>query len=238
MQFYLFQFNKEANIKAKGLFKELITLEPEYYAGYTGLAFAHLMDVHHGSSSSPRESLGESVKLCKKAITLDESQDMPHSILGHIYALAGKFDKAIEESELAIVLNPNSDAAYGFLGRTLTYVGRIEEAIKYYKKASRFDPLNLCNLGLGNAYREAGQYEGAITEYKKCIKKNPENRQIYDGLAMTFALAGRYEEARKAWSELLKLDPKISVEKVFKVWPYGPENRERKIAALNKAGIK
>ena len=77
-----------------------------------------------------------------------------------------------------------------------------------------------------------------MTEYKKCIKNNPKNIFAHEGLAMTYALAGRYEEAREAWSEVLKIDPKLSVEKMFKVWPYGPENRERKIAALHNAGIK
>jgi hypothetical protein len=52
-------------------------------------------------------------------------------------------------------------------------------------------------------------------------------------------MVGRYDEAREAWSEVLKIDPNYSVEKRFKVWPYkDPENRKRKIAAMHKAGIK
>jgi len=237
-EFYLGQFNKEANIRAKELYKEAINLEPEYFGGYAGLAFAHFMDVHLGLSSSPRESLGEAFKLCKKAITLDDSQDLPHTILGHIYAMSGKLDKAIAEGELAISLNPNSAGAYIMLGRTLTYAGRPEEAIDLIKKGVRLRPLNLCNLTLGNVYREVGQYEEALAEYKKCIKNNPKNILTHVNLAETYALAGRYEEARESWSEVKKLDPKMSVEKEFKNWPYGPESRERTIAAIHKAGIK
>ena len=237
--FYLSQFNKEANIKAKQLFEEAINLEPEYFGAYAGLAYAHFMDVHLGLSSSPRESLGKAVKLCKKAITLDESQDMPHRILGHIYAISRKFDKAIAEGELAIALNPNSAMAYKTLGRTLNYAGRPEEAIDLLKKGVRLNPLRLCNLTLGGAYREAGQYEEALAEFKNCIKHTPNNIFAHQNVAGTYAFTGRYEEARKAWSEVLKLDPKISVEKMFpKWWPYGPEHRERQIAVFHKAGIK
>ena len=124
------------------------------------------------------------------------------------------------------------------LGRTLTYAGRPEEAIDLIKKGVRLRPLNLCNLTLGNVYRETGQYEEALAEYEKCIKNNPKNILTHICLAETYALAGRYEEARESWSEAKKLDPKMSVEKEFKNWPYGPESRERTIAAIHKAGIK
>jgi adenylate cyclase len=236
---YVTQCNKEANIKAKQLYKEALALEPEYFGAYVGLAMTHYMDVQLGLSRSPRESLGKAFKLCKKAITLDESQDFPYSLIGHIYAMSRKFDKAIAEGELAIALNPNSAIAYWFFGKTLTYAGRPEEAIDSLKKAMRLNPLagSGSTLWLGHAYREAGQYEEAMTEYKNYIKNNPNNIFAHQGLAMTYALAGRYEEAREAWSELIKLEPKRSVEKIFKVWPYGPDNRERKITALHKAGI-
>jgi hypothetical protein len=40
-------------------------------------------------------------------------------------------------------------------------------------------------------------------------------------------------------SEVLKLDPKMTVEKLFSnSWPYGQEHRERQIAAMHKAGLK
>ncbi len=94
------------------------------------------------------------------------------------------------------------------------------------------------NLHLGMAYREAGHYEEAISELKKSIKLQPNNILAYGVWSVTYALAGRYEEAREAWSEVLKIDPKRSVEKVFKVSPFSPDSIERKIAAMHKAGIK
>jgi len=200
-----------------------------------------LMDVWLGSSSSPRESLGEAFKLCKKAIALDESQDLPHSVVGSIYALSRKYDKAIIEGERAIALNPNSSTAYVWLAMSLNYAGRPEEAINSIKKAMRLSPFPpaFYILNLGHAYRETGRYEEAVTEYKNCLKLTPNNIFAHKGLVMTYASAGRYKEAREAWSELIKLDLKMSVEKMFpKTWPYGPEHRERYIAALHKAGIK
>jgi len=238
---YLRKFNKESNAEAKQIYKEMIDMEPELFNAYVGLATANLMDVWLGASSSPRESLGKAIKLCNKAIALDESQDVPHAILGHIYAMMRQYDKAIEEGQRSVAINPNSADAYVWLGMSLNYAGRPEEAIEMIKKGMRLAPFSPAYVmqNLGNAYREAGLYEEAITEYKKCIKREPNNIMGHSLLSITYAMVGRYDEAREAWSEVLKIDPNYSVEKRFKIWPYkDPESRKQKIAAMHKAGIK
>jgi adenylate cyclase len=235
------EFNKESNAKAKKIFEELIEMEPEIFNGYAGLALAHVMDVWLGASNSPGESLGEAIMLCKKAIALDESQDVPHSLLGHIYAMMRQYDDAIEEGQRAVAINPNSADAYVWLGMSLTYAGRPEEAIDSIKKGLRLSPFPPPYFiqNLGNAYREAGRYEEAITEYQKCIKRLPNNIMAHKALALTYALDGRYEEARQTWSQVLKIDPQHSAEKFLKVWPFkNPDSRTRALAALDKAGIK
>jgi adenylate cyclase len=236
--FYLREFNKEANIKSKQLFKEAIDLEPEIFRAYAGLATTHAMDVWLGSSSSPSESLGKAFKLCKKAIALDESQDFPHSLLGHIYSMSKKYDMAIEEGKRAIDLNPNSAAAYAWLAMSVNFAGRPEEAIDLLKKAMRLSPFPPAYyiMHLGIAYREAGRYEEAISELKKCLELRPNNIIAYKNLSITYALAGRYGEAREAWSEVLKLDSKTS--KNFNNCPFPAERCELHKAAIHKAGIK
>ena len=135
-------------------------------------------------------------------------------------------------------MNPNSHVAYAWLGKALTYAGRSEEAIDTLKKGARLAPLEHGNIALGSAYREAGRYEEAINEFKIVIKYRPNNIMAHQCLAGTYALAGRYEEAREAWSEVKKLDPRVTVEKMFpKPWPYGPKHRELAIANFRKAGL-
>ena len=119
------------------------------------------------------------------------------------------------------------------------FAGRTEEALDLIKKGVRLRPLNLCNRNLGSVYREVGQYEEALTEFKKCIKHTPNNIIAHSQVAGIYAMTGRYKEARDAWSGVLKIDPKMTAEKFFpKRWPYGPEHRKRAIANFHKAGIK
>jgi tetratricopeptide (TPR) repeat protein len=239
--FYQREFNKEANIKAKQLFKEAANLEPEFWRTDALLATTYLLDVYLGSSSSPRESLGKAFKLCKKAMTLDESQFFPHSLLGHLYSLSKNHDMAIEEGKRAIAMNPNAAEAYVWLAMSLNFAGRPEEAIDSIKKAMRLSPFPPAyyTMHLGLAYREAGHFEEAISELKKSIKLRPNNITAHEALSITYALAGRYEEAQEAWSEILNIiAPKHSFEKVFNRCPFLPESCERQKAAMYRAGIK
>ena len=50
-------------------------------------------------------------------------------------------------------------------------------------------------------------------------------------------MAGRFEEAREAYSEAIKIDPKYSFEKILKTIPFRPEKIELIEAALKKAGL-
>ena len=102
---------------------------------------------------------------------------------------------------------------------------------------SPFPPANYF-LHLGIAYRETGYYDEAIAEYKRCLKLGPNNIMAHRSLSIAYALAGRHEEAREAWSEVLKIDPKTSYKKYDKKCPFPPENCERSKVAMQKAGIK
>ena len=233
------EFNKESNLKAKQLLKEAIDLEPDYWAAYVGLAMTHNLDVWLGTSSSPQESLGKAFKLCQKAISLDETQDNPHLVMGNNYLLIRKYDLAIKKCQRAIALNPNSADGYVSLGQSLSYSGRPEEGIESVKKGMRLSPFpNSWYIQvLAISYREAGRYEESIAEYRKVLKLQPNNMLAYWGLSVTYALASRFEEAREAYSEVLKIDPKHSFEKGLKTFPYKPERIKVVRAAMKKAGL-
>ena len=74
---------------------------------YAGLAFTHVADAIWGWSKDPRESGRKAYEMANKALTLDDSLDTPHYILGLIYVYMREYDKAIAEGERAVELNPN-----------------------------------------------------------------------------------------------------------------------------------
>lgn len=237
----LFTFNRESNVKARQLAKEAADLDPQYALAYTTLGFIHLMDVWFQSSKSPKESITEAFKLVKKSISMDENLGKAHGLLGLLYTMIGQPEKGILEAEKGVSLEPNSDMAQNYLGLTLRFGGRSEEAIPIIKKAIRLSPFNqsayLFNLGL--SYLNCGQYEEAIEVSKKATIQEPNSLFAHVALTAAYSLSGRDENARKAASELLRIDPNFSVENYSKTLPYKNQaDRELVINALRKAGLK
>ena len=238
---YFYRFNKEGNIKARQMFEEAIALAPESAGAYTMLGWTHLMEVWSGLSESPGKSMGRAAELAQKALALDDTLDLPHSLLGNIYLLKRQYEKAIAEEERAVALNPNGADAHAHLGMTLKYVGRPAEAIALLKKAIRLNPIppNWYLFTLGDSYRMTGQYEEAVAAYKRVLHPIPDDVFTHTGLAATYILLGQEEEARAAAAEVLRLDPKFSLENFAKTLPYKNQgDASLLVDALRKAGLK
>ena len=199
------------------------------------------MDLIYGTTESSEKSLRRAEECVQKALFLDDSSAEAHAYLGRIYLTKRQYEKAIAEGEQALTLGPNSDFVQAALAFSLYYAGRFEEAMGYYKKAIRLNPIPPAWYlnGLGSCYREMGRYEEAITEYKKGLHRAPDN--FFGPLALTanYSLMGREKEARAAAEEVLKLDPKFSLEHYAKKSLFkNPSDLDRLITALRKAGLK
>jgi adenylate cyclase len=234
--------NKERVQKAMQLLDEAIALDPEYSYAYSILSTAHFDLVILGASESPRESLQRAVELGKKAVALDESNPYAHSCLAFPYMYLRQFDKAIEEAEKGVSLGPNNAVAYFALGAVLETVGRHQEAIPVIQKSLRLSPIPVHNqvLGLlGNSYSMLGQHEEAIAIYKKQLQLyGPDHLLAHIALAANYAWLGREEEARSEGAEILRIDPKFSLERFMKAYPRDQSRKDRLTEALRKAGLK
>jgi adenylate cyclase len=234
--------NKEGNLLARQMAEEAIALDPEYARPYRILAGCHLLDLWLGLSKSPKKSLERALEMAQKAISLDESHPCGYEILSAIYMVMRQHEKAIAEAERAIALDPNGADAHSQLGIALIYAGRQQEAIAPLEKAIRINPIAPSKYfrRLGIAYRDTGRYEEAIAQLKKAINRSPDSFLAHLTLTATYGLAGRDEEARAEASEVLRIQPKVSLERLAKTAvPYkNKADTDRVIDALRKAGLK
>ena len=234
------RLTKETNAQAKKLLEEAIALDPEYPGPYIGLAKTYGMDVFLGTTQSPEQSLARAFELAQKAISLDNTNEAAHSVLSWLYATKRQYEKAIAESERAISLNPNSAESYMRLGLVLAYAGRAEEGIPYIQNALRLNPFPSPNYfsNLAVIYCESGHYEKAIEAAKRALQSEPNTPIPYTTLAISYIRLGREEEARAAAAEIIRINPKWSLERYAKIAPYTQPQVERNIEALGKAGLK
>jgi adenylate cyclase len=108
------------------------------------------------------------------------------------------------------------------------------------QNALRLNPFPSCNYfnNLATIYRESGHYEKAIEASKKALQCEPNTQMPYITLAISYIRLGREEEARAAAAEILRINPKFSLERYAKVIPFPQPIAERVIEDLRRAGLK
>jgi len=238
---YWNRLNIESNALAKQLTEEAIALDPEYAWAYHNLARTHMLDVWLGTSKSPKQSITKAMELLQKAIVLDETFAEAHGHLGWLFSMTKQHDKALTEGEKAVTLNPNSADSHMRYGKILTFAGRNEESIPILKKAIRLNPIppNIYLYSLGISYAWTGQYEEAITWCEKAVRREPNSMFAHLFMTMAYSFSGRDEEAKIEAAEVIRIQPKFSLEKFAKRVTYkNQEDKERCISALRKAGLK
>jgi len=238
---YALKLNPESNALGKQLAEEAISLDPEYASAYRLIGGAHMSDLFLGTSKSPKDSIAKAIALTKKAIALDETYAEAYGQLGFLYSITGQYDKGIAEAEKAVAINPNSAQSHYRVGKTLSYAGRWEESIPAYKKAIRLNPIppNMYLWSLGLSYCYIGQYEEAITWSEKAIRQEPDSLLANRSMTAIYSMSGMEEEARAQAAEVIRIQPKFSLEKWAKRITYkNQEDKERLISALRKAGLK
>ncbi len=83
------------------------------------------------------------------------------------------------------------------------------------------------------------RYEDAIGAAKKPLKDSPDNLPAHLILAAAYSMTGRSAEAQVEAAEVLRIDPKFSLDRFTRTRMYKePADAERFHAALRRAGIR
>ena len=218
--------------------QEIIDIDPESSNGYRILGWYHWMLAMRGKA--PRESLKESFKFIQEALSRDESDAWSHSGLGCLYLILRKYEKAIESGKRAVELAPNGAMVHQNLGFILSYTENLDEAIAHLKQAIRLNPFPAYYYyyNLGRCYRDKGQYEDALTEFKKGLQRDPNSHINYLGLAIIYVLLERQEEAEAAAKKVIEIFPNWTIKSASTAMPYkNKADFKLIVAAMRKAGL-
>jgi adenylate cyclase len=231
----------EANIQARQQARRAIALDPKYPAAYCLLGQTYFMDVWLGSSRSPGRSYQKALQLYQKVLAMDKRHPMANGLVAFAYGLQRRYQEALAQADRAVALNPGSAASHLSRGIVLLYVGRYQEAVFAIEKAVRLNPKGpgYYFLFLGSAYRGAGQYDRAIAAYKQARALSPHFLPVLTGLAACYSATGRAKQARAMAAEILKLNPRFTVEWYSRTLPWKDRAAlKRHINALRRAGLK
>jgi len=136
----------------------------------------------------------------------------------------GHPEKALPQAQEAVRLRPDVSMTHYYLGEALEKMGRANEAAAAYQQAIRLDPLYnaprvaLARLGKFDPQSESAMmsaglhalYSGrepnvAIVQFRKVLEKNPNHYGATFQLAMALDRAGKPNDARPVWEQVLKM---------------------------------
>jgi adenylate cyclase len=223
------------------LTEEAISMCPDNPVGYSLLAMVNHGDYVLGNTKSPRETLEKAVELAQKALAMDDSLPTPHMVLSFIYSFRREYDKGIAEGERAVALDPSGSDSYAAYAAALLFACRPEEAIPLFQKAIRLNPnanpITFVNFGC--ALWMTGRSEEAVSAFKKALQRAPDHLIAHILLAATYSMMGREKEARAEAEEILRINPKFTLDQFKKISAFKDSSGVDKFAdALRKAGLK
>ncbi|WP_372677949.1 tetratricopeptide repeat protein [Desulfosarcina sp.] len=233
-----YQRTLDGNIKARQLFQNAITLDPNFAAAYVGLAKVREHAVNFGYTEFPNVVLQEALDLAKKAVQLDNSNASAHGELGYIYMRFGEYDLAKSELQKAIDLNPNDFVSYRHMAAVLLYSGLPDESLAWYEKHFKFDPDispgGYMNVGIAHFLN--GDDDKAIDWLKQAATKWPTFLGAHIILAAIYGNSNQLEKAKAEKAKILRLSPFFRVEFYGQAYR-NPNHREKIVAGLRKASL-
>ena len=240
-QEHSFRETKEDVLVARRLAQEAIAIDPEYGAAYRLLGWTYLGDVWFGMSKTPSESIAKAEAMVQKAISIRGLTAGENALLSGIHLLKKDWDKAIFYAEKAVEQRPNYAGVNSMLGYALRSNGQYDESIIMFKKALQLDPVRPVAYlnGLALNYLFSKQYEKAIFTYNEILEHNSDYMYAYMGLTMAYWLTGSEDRARQAARQVLRLNPKFSVDYFEKRSTVKDMALKKQLFdALRKAGLK
>lgn len=236
---YINMGNRESIALARRMAGEAIALDPKYADAYALLGATHMNDVFLGTSR-PKDSIAKAIELTQKALAMNDSLADARSRLGVLYSWSGRYDEGIAEAERGVELDPNSGRANFYLALVLRYAGKSKEAIPVIQKALRLEPMapDIYVQNLALVYFQTGDCKEALAACEKGLKRELDNLNSHVIMAAVYGSCGREKEARKAATEVLRINPKFTVESYTRILPYkNQSDKDHTIQGLRKAGL-
>ena len=239
-----YNYDREANTLALGLFYKAIELDADFSAAYAAAAACFARSKGFGWGTNQEQAVAEATKLARRAIQLGKDDASVLCYAGFALAyVAGEIDDGDAFLDQALLINPNHALAWIASGRIKAWLGELEDAVERLAHAMRLSPRDprtvFLQEAMANAHFFADRYEEALKWAKAALREVPNGHAALGIAAASCALAGRDEEAKRLTARLLEIDPALRISNLKNLLgPYRrPEYPAKYADALRKAGL-
>jgi TolB-like protein/Flp pilus assembly protein TadD len=223
----------ENNRRARELFEQALTLDPQYALAHSYLGLSLLVENNYSAASDAIKQ--RALDLATAAVRLDPRESRCHTFLGQIHRFRDEYDLAISRLEHGVALNPNDALGMVHLSSALGVSGRAEEGSELARRAIRLDPYMKFGWGtLAICLYALKRYEEALAANRQLGHER--SAWLMAREAACLAQLGRLDEARAQAAEVLRQKPGFSVRAEMPHYRY-PADAEHLREGLLKAGL-
>jgi adenylate cyclase len=238
---HVWSLERAESAKALELLEKALTIDPGYPLALSLAGWCHAQRSVYNWADDIAVSQAMARSLAERAAEMSGDDPIILAILGAVHTFVRNYGTARVLLERAVTLDPNAAWAWSRLGWLENYVDQPTKAIENFERALRlspFDPMNFNNyVGIGSAHEVAQEYDMAATFYRRALQERPNASWIYRNLASSLSGAGRTEEARQAYAELMRSYPDLTISKFKQAMVFSPAVLDRMAENLRQLGL-
>jgi adenylate cyclase len=238
---HVWALEKEESVKALELLEKALTIDPEYPLALSLAGWCHAQRSVYNWADDIAESQASARSLAERAAEMSGDDPVILAVLGAVHTFVRNYGTARVLLERAVTLDSNAAWAWSRLGWLENYADQPQKAIENFERALRLspiDPMNFNNyVGLGSAHEVAQEYDKAAAFYRRALEERPNAGWIYRNLASSLSGAGRVEEAKRAFAEMMRNYPDLTVAKFKQAMVFSAVPLNRMAENLRKLGL-
>ncbi|MBU1125428.1 MAG: tetratricopeptide repeat protein [Candidatus Omnitrophica bacterium] len=145
---------------------------------------------------------------------IEEAQ--AHVALAAVYEKGGLRQRSVDEYKKASAALPENPYLYYILGWLHVQEANKPDAVGFYQKAVLLDAgFYQARVALARVFQDLDDFGHAEEQYRIILNAFPDYIQAHLGLGLLFERQNRYEEAKKEYQEVLRLDPANSEARIL-----------------------
>jgi adenylate cyclase len=232
---------KEASEKALHLLEQALAIDPEYPLALSLAGWCHAQQLVYNWTDDIDTARDAALRHAEKAAELSGGDPLILAVLGTVHTFLRNYGTARILLERAVSLDPNAAWAWSRLGWLENYSDHPDRALENFERAFRLSPLDPMNfnnyVGMAEAHQSAERYEEAVPLYRRALQERPHADWILRSLVASLVGAGRMEEAKVEFANLLRAYPNLTIAKFKRAMVFSPAVLDRMAAHLKAVGL-
>jgi adenylate cyclase len=238
---HVWALEKERSSKALDLLEKALQIDPEYPLALSLAGWCHAQRCVYNWTDDVADEQAMARSLAKRAVSLSGEDPVILAVLGAVQTFVRNYGTARVLLERALALDPNGAWTWSRLGWIENYADQPRKAIENFERALRLspvDPMNFNNYaGIGSAHEVAQEYDKAAAFYRRALEEQPNAGWLYRNLTSSLSAAGRMDEARQAFAEMMRYYPDLTLSKFKQAMVFSTATLDRMGENLKRMGL-